>query len=283
MDVVSRAKNPLLYGLFFSDQYPGVLVMAAVSVMAPKVLPLIIPPRVSIRFRLLRDGESSAERKYLRIYRDWDTISQLCYAFYSDDEYTASGSFDLATLLAQGEWLAAGVSLTPPKRTRAVYLTLSESGTFTFNIASGEGGNPGTPGVVQARVRVDGVLASREVVLVEKPSDGQWRMAGYGPTLNGEGTIDVRVTDGSLYAIGLDDWGTVFTADLAVTVDQTIRPSIFTGWLYRITEPGTLPAAEPEWWPSEGDNASRLLGTARAIAVRYYQPLAHGPLPVELL
>ncbi|MGE6790897.1 hypothetical protein ACQKFS_02590 [Pseudomonas guineae] len=161
---------------------------------------------------------------------------------------------------------------------------MAESGTLTFNITNGEGGgNPGTPGVVQARVRIDGALASREVVLVEKPSDGQWRMAGYGPTSGGEGTIDVRVTDGSLYAIGLDDWGKVFTADLVVTAGQTIRPSQYGGWLYRITEPGTLPATEPQWWAAEGDNAPRLLGTARAIAVRYYQPLAHGPVPVEII
>ncbi|WP_339079617.1 hypothetical protein [Pseudomonas sp. TMP9] len=182
------------------------------------------------------------------------------------------------------DWFLIGLDDAPPPRVRAAYLTLTESGTYTFNITSGEGGGtPGTPAVVQARVRVDGLLASREVVLVEKPSDGQWRMAGYGPTPDGEGTIDVRVTDGSLYALGVDDWGTAFTADLAVTAGQTIRPSQYSGWLYRITEPGTLPATEPQWWAAEGDNVPRLLGTARAIAVRYYQPLAHGPVPVEIL
>lgn len=200
-------------------------------------------------------------------------------------EFTQPYSVDLAALLAQGEWLACAVDDAPPRKTRAVYLTLTESGTYTFNITNGEGGGgaTGEPATLPASVKVGGVPASREVVVIEKPSDGQWRLAGYGPTPGGAGSIDVRVTDGSLYAIGLDDWGTVFTADLVVAVDQTIRPSLFTGWLYRITEAGTLPATEPDWWPAEGDNASRLLGTARAIAVRYYQPLAHGPLPVELL
>lgn len=245
------------------------------------------PPAISLRFRLLREGEVTAGVKFLRLYRGWDSLAQVIMVFWAeagDGEYTQTCSVDRATLLAEDEWLAVGVDDAAPRKTRAVYLSLTEAGTFTFNITSGEGGgNPGTPGVVQARVRVDGALASREVVLVEKPSDGQWRMAGYGPTPNGEGTIDVRVTDGSLYAIGLDDWGTVFTADLAVTAGQTIRPSQYSGWLYRITEPGTLPATEPQWWAAEGDNAARLLGTARAIAVRYYQPLAHGPVPVEII
>jgi hypothetical protein len=250
------------------------------------VLAYIAPPTALLRFRLLRDGEPTAGRKRLRIFRDWESVGELALVFEAElGEFTRAVPVDLATLLAQGEWLVTGIDPAEPRRTRAVYMTFSASGTYTYNITSGEGGdgNPGTPAAVYARVRVDGLLASREVVLVEKPSDGQWRMAGYGPTPGGEGTIDVRVTDGSLYAIGLDDWGTVFTADLAVTAGQTIRPSQYSGWLYRITEAGTLPAVEPEWWAAEGDNVPRLLGTARAVAVRYYQPLAHGPVPVEII
>ena len=88
------------------------------------------------------------------------------------------------------------------------------------------------------------------------------------------------VVDGSLYALGLDDFGIPFSPGLTVEVGRRIRPSVFTGVLYRITEPGALPAAEPTWWPitSEG---SRELGTARAEAVRYYRPLAHGPVTAE--
>lgn len=246
------------------------------------------PPTVALRARLLREGEITTTVKFLRLYRSLASLDQLALVFWAeegDGQFTQTCKVDLATLLAQGDWVALGTDDAPLHKVRMAYLSFTESGTFTFNISSGEGGggNPGTPAIVQARVRVDGALASREVVLVEKPSDGQWRMAGYGPTPGGEGTIDVRVTDGSLYAIGLDDWGTVFTADLAVTAGQTIRPSLFSGWLYRITEPGTLPATEPQWWAAEGDNAARLLGTARAIAVRYYQPLAHGPVPVEII
>ncbi|WP_131192585.1 hypothetical protein [Phytopseudomonas daroniae] len=167
---------------------------------------------------------------------------------------------------------------------RSSYLTLTEGGTYTFNITTGEGGggNVGTPATLTGIVRVDGVPADRQVVVIERPLDGEWRLAGFGPTPGGSGVVDVRVTDGAVYAVGLDDWGLVFTADLPVLAGQTIRPTNFAGWLYRITEGGTLPSAEPEWWAAVGENPSRLLGTARAIAVRYHQPLAHGPLPVEI-
>lgn len=262
-------------------------IMAIPAVTIP-VSSFVRPPKVAIRFRLLREGEVTTTPKLLRIYRDWDTMAKLELAFWAEPgngEFTQTYHVDLATLLEQGEWLACGLDEELPRRTRAVYLSLTEAGTYTYNISSGEGGggNPGQPATVGARVRVDGSLADREVVVLERPNDGQWRLAGYGPTPQGEGVIDVRVTEGTVYALGLDDWGTVYTPSLAVLAGQRIRPLVYAGWLYEITEPGTLPSTEPQWWPAEADNASRPLGTARAIAVRYYRPLAHGPIPVEMI
>ncbi|MFO5941342.1 hypothetical protein ACLBSY_30860, partial [Pseudomonas aeruginosa] len=74
-----------------------------------------------------------------------------------------------------------------------------------------------------------------------------------------------------------------FEPRLAVSLGQRVRPTIFSGWLYEVTEAGVLPAAEPGWWPIEGDNPSRQVGTARLQATRYYRPLSHGPFPVEAL
>lgn len=247
-------------------------------------VPRSVPPKAVIRFRLLRDGEVTAGVKHLRIFRDWTSVSVVCMAFSSiDGEFTKGIEIDLATLVDQGQWLVGGVDYAAPSKTRAVYMSFSESGTYTLNLTQGDGGAAGSPATVSAVVRVDQMPADREVVVLEKPSDGKWRVAGFGAAVYGELNLELRVTDGSFYALGLDDFGIAFAPSLVVSTGQTIRPSQFTGWLYRITEAGTLPATEPAWWPAEGDNASRLLGTARAIAVRYYQPLAHGPLPVELL
>jgi len=79
----------------------------------------------------------------------------------------------------------------------------------------------------------------------------------------------------------VDDFGIPFQADLAVVAGQRIRPSVFAGVLYQVTEAGVLPATEPAWWPITS-GGSRELGTARAEAVRYYRPLAHGPVTAEL-
>jgi hypothetical protein len=117
-------------------------------------------------------------------------------------------------------------------------------------------------------------------VLVERPADGEWRLAGYGPTPGGNGHVEGSFIGGEVYALSLDDFGDAFVPNLEVQVGQRVRPSVFAGVLYQVTEEGVLPATEPEWWPitSEG---SRELGTARAEAVRYYRPLAHGPVTAE--
>ncbi|XEG73339.1 hypothetical protein QA447_03570 [Pseudomonas sp. abacavir_1] len=247
------------------------------------------PPKVRIQFRVLREGEVTSGPKFVRLYRSWLTISQVAMAFCTGEgdgrgtnDLTQAYNVDVATLLAQGEWLACGVDDAPPRKTRAVYLTISDSGVLTYNITSGEGSGGGASAEITARVRVDGVLAEREVVFVEKPSNGQFRIAGYGPAQDGESVIDLKVTDGLVYAVALDDWGTAFQPSLSVAEGQVIRPTVMLGWLYRVTQAGQLPAVEPTWW-DESMQGPQPLGTARAEVVRYYRPQAHGPQPVELI
>jgi hypothetical protein len=243
----------------------------------------IAPPKISLRFRVLRDGVVTQSGKYIRIYRDWDSMGKLELVFTADQEFTDVSAVDLATLLEQDQWLVCGLDASPPKMTRATYMSFAQSGTITFNITSGEGGQAGEPAQVEARVRVERVPVSREVVLVERPFDGEWRIAGYGPTPGGSGEIDLRVVGGDVYALAVDDYGVQFVADLAVQVGQRIRPTQYTGWVYEITQAGQLPSVEPAWWAAVGENPSQPLGTARAVARRYFQPIAHGPVPVEVI
>lgn len=240
-------------------------------------------PRVMVGFRVLRDGEVTPGYKRLLMYRGWDSTDRLCQVFDTvDGEFSLGRSIDLAELLAQGEWLVAGIDDAPPRRTRALYMAFSESGIYTYNITSGEGGQQGNPAQLAGLVRVERMPANREIVLVERPADGEWRLAGYGPTPDGSGVIDVRVVGGDVYALGLDDYGVAFVPDLAVQVGQRIRPTQYAGWVYEITEAGQLPPVEPVWWAAQGENPSQPVGTARAVARRYFQPIAHGPVPVEV-
>lgn len=258
--------------------------MAVVKGRAIPIQAYAPAPTALLQFRLLRDGEVTAGEKELRLYVDWSDMDVPALIFVGD-ELTRAQRIALATLQSI-EWIAIARDDLPPRRARATYLNLSAGGIYTFDITSGSGGGGGgQPARLAAMALVEKLPASREVVALERVVDGSWRVAGSGITdSSGLADLDLRVTpSGRVYALSVDDFGAPFQANLPVSVGQRIRPSVFGGWLYEITEPGVLPPTEPEWWPAQGDNASRPLGTARAIAVRYYRPLAFGPQPVEVL
>lgn len=205
---------------------------------------------------------------------DFTTLAIFNTAYQSTQIFLASA--------IDGERLLLATDGAIPKRAAGRYPTISEDVTIAIDLNDGTGGGAaGQPATLAARVRVDGLEAAREVLAVERQTDGAWRVAGN--LRSADGALDLRVTGGEVYALAIDDYGTVFQPNLAVAVGDTIRPSVYAGWLYRITEAGVLPASEPAWWPIDGDNAPRPLGSARAVAVRYYRPLAHGPVPVEMI
>jgi hypothetical protein len=251
------------------------------SIVLPQTVsrPQVVLAR--IRFRITRDGEVSPGRKYLRMTQSIHAGSQLYVGLEAlDGEYTPWVDLPLQLLTDQADWLVVVEDLTAPRRADGQLLQIPGAGTYTINISTGAGGAT-EPAALGALVRLDGLPGSREVVVVERPPSGDWRVAGHGVSgADGVLALDLDVTEGSLFAVGLDDFGTAFSPGLSVEVGRRIRPSVFAGVLYEITEPGVLPATEPAWWPitSEG---SRELGTARAEAVRYYRPLAHGPVTAE--
>ncbi|TBW40138.1 hypothetical protein E0E54_00745 [Azotobacter chroococcum] len=243
-------------------------------IVAPQVL--ISLPQVGARrtltVRLTRDGEQSANLKVCRLLNmDMALLAVFGTAYQSVQTFLASA--------VDGDRYLFAIDEASPKRAAARYPTISEDTTFNIDLNDGSGGTVGEPATLQARVRVDGFDAAREVLAVERQTDGIWRIAGNLRTA--DGSLDLRVTGGAVYAMAFDDYGTLYQPNLAVAVGDVIRPSTFAGWLYRITQAGSLPASEPAWW--DGNTAGpQDLGSARAEVVRYHRPLAHGPVSVEM-
>lgn len=236
-----------------------------------------------VRFRVLVDGEATATRKTVRLCMGAGSQLRETLLIYSVVEHTPYLLVDDRTWLSRDTWLVIveDMEATPPLY-RGALLEIEEAGTYTINMETGSGSEGGDPAAAQAIVRVDRLPAARDVVALERAPDGSWTVAGYGTSAAGALELQMRVRDGRVYAVSVDDYGLAFLPGLAVTPGQRIRPSVFAGVLYEVTEPGTLPVAEPEWWPITVTD-SREIGTARAVAVRYYRPLAHGPWPVEMI
>mgnify|MGYP007082583034 CR=1 FL=1 len=186
------------------------------------------------------------------------------------------------------EVLAQAYEYSEPRLGISRWPTLSETANrLLFNLTESGGGNqvPTVDARLKAVATVDSVWASREMVVVERMDDGQWRVAGYGYSEAGVlKSLGLKVTtSGTLYAIGMDDYGKQFAPGIELAVGERVRPTQYTGWLYEVTQAGQLPSVEPEWWPASDVNPPRLVGTVWLKAVRYYQPVAHGPVPAEFV
>ena len=246
-----------------------------------RVLDVDYLPRVPLSVSVFRDSEASQD--YLVEALEADTGNMLMIFVPTGP---ATQWFQRA--LIYREVLIRVYEYSAPRLGVMRWPTLSEATTsLAFNVTEHEGGSqvPTVPARIESAAAVSGVREAREVVVIERMDDGQWRVAGQGETIpDGMAELDLEVTtSGTLYAMSIDRYGSRFVPMAPVAVGDLIRPTRFAGWLYRVTEAGQLPSVEPEWWPIEGDNPSRPLGTARAIAVRYFRPLAHGPVTVEML
>ena len=80
--------------------------------------------------------------------------------------------------------------------------------------------------------------------------------------------------------IAFQNGGHKFKPNHQYVKGDIVRPTFFDGWVYEVIEPGTS-TTEPVWWvDAHGDNIGNI-GTAKAKAVIYHQPLVHGPIAKE--
>lgn len=137
-------------------------------------------------------------------------------------------------------------------------------------------------GTLEATVRIQNLPGARQIVALELPATGDWRVCG-SATSGPDGTANLNIealTDSAIYAVAIDDWGKPFIPNTPVLFGEVIRPTQFLGWMYRCTSPGTLPSEEPDWWNAMAE-IPQPVGTAMLQAERHYQPIAHGPVDIE--
>lgn len=232
----------------------------------------------TLSVRLTRDGEVTATPK-LAMLLSPDTLTVRAL-FICTDVASPPQKF-LSTAVDRPHLLLAKDEVAPP-RAAARYPVISEDVELSLDLNDGSGSGGGIPAALPATVKVDGVPANRDVVALERVPSGEWRVAGYGATVDGNLDMDLRVAGaGGVYVVAMDAWGTVFQPSLNVAEGVLIRPTVFMGWMYLVTQAGQLPAVEPDWW-DDSLQGPQPLGTARAEVHRYYPPQGLGPLPVEL-
>lgn len=241
---------------------------------------VVLPALRKVTCAVTRDGSTTPGVKVVRIFKDPSNPVPVA-VFFLKGGLPVTQPF-LASAFT-GDWVAIAIDDAAPRLGGVKFVNVNQDLTITFDLSEGSGSNPGSPGAVDAVVRVVGQPAARRLVAVELATDGHWRLVGEGSTdTGGDGELEVKVTHSAqVFVVAVDTWGVPFQANLAVAVGDVIRPTLFRGWVYTITQAGQLPATEPAWW-DETLTGPQALGTARAEVARYFRPLAHGPIPVEM-
>lgn len=160
--------------------------------------------------------------------------------------------------------------------------------------SSGGGGGPVIDG---DRAYLDGIveeihpmtgarqaLANCEVVAFERRGSDYVAMGStYSDGIGGFRLETDVYGGGDVFAFAADFPGVIFQSGVPLNVGDRIRPALANGYVYEIIQPGTAGPAEPVWWPDQGGGTEGDIGTARARARPYYQPVGHGPLKMTLI
>ena len=192
-----------------------------------------------------------------------------------------------------------GIVFTPRPAYRAVMSARrsvqrnGSSQTFILDNSSGGGGPviDGDPayldGVVEEVHPTLGTvrpLANSEVAVFERRGDAYVAMGRALSNVVGEFRVETQVYGGGdVFAFAADFPGVIWSPGVELNLGNRLRPTTNNGYVYEIVEAGVSGATEPAWWADQGDGTEGYIGTARARARPYYQPVGHGPLQMTLV
>lgn len=127
---------------------------------------------------------------------------------------------------------------------------------------------------VAGTVKIDGVAATRDVIVIKDDPAGR-QVVAEGQSA-GDGTFDITYNDwaGSVIVLALDEYGDEFSTETALNMGQVVHPETPNGYVYQVTAAGTTGTEEPAWSTS----GSVTSGGVTFNVLPYYRPVASGPL-----
>ena len=127
-------------------------------------------------------------------------------------------------------------------------------------------------------------LANSEVFAFERRGAEFVAMGSAFSNSQGEFRVETDIYGGGdVFAFAADFPGVTWQAGMALSLGDKVRPTQNNGYVYEIITAGVAGASEPAWWADQGDGTEGYIGSARAKAKPYYQPVGHGPLKMTLV
>lgn len=141
--------------------------------------------------------------------------------------------------------------------------------------SSAENSGAGEPNSYSGTVLVSDQPAARNVVALALDGETPYQLARtVSDPSTGAYTLEWNGYTGQILITVHDDYGVPHVPGEARGVGERIHPSVYTGYVYDVSETGTL-GTEPAW-PTEA-GAVVVSGTARMVAVPFYKPVSQGP------
>ena len=141
--------------------------------------------------------------------------------------------------------------------------------------SSAENSGTGEPNSFSGTVLVSDQPSARNVVALALDGETPYQLAR---TVSDPSTcaytLDWNGYTGQILITVHDDYGAPHVTGESRGVGERIHPSVYTGYVYDVSETGTL-GTEPTW-PTEA-GAVVVSGTVRMVAVPFYKPQSQGP------
>lgn len=132
---------------------------------------------------------------------------------------------------------------------------------------------------IAGTVKIDGLVASRDVVVIKDDPAGR-EVVAVGQSAS-DGTFDISYSGwtGSVIALAIDEYGQEFKTSKALNQGVIVHPATPNGYVYEVTVAGTTAAEEPVWSTTGTVQSGGVTFSPRA----YYRPVASGPLLPEVI
>lgn len=141
--------------------------------------------------------------------------------------------------------------------------------------SSAENSGTGEPNSFGGTVLVADQPAARNVVALALDGETPYQLARtVSDPSTGAYTLNWNGYSGQILITVHDDYGVPHVTGESRGVGERIHPSVYTGYVYDVSETGTL-GTEPTW-PTEA-GAVVVSGTVRMVAVPFYKPQSQGP------
>ncbi|MGI1092351.1 hypothetical protein ACRCQZ_32045, partial [Pseudomonas aeruginosa] len=136
----------------------------------------------TLAVKVTREGEETPARKIATLYRGTVVTATAMTATFQVYEGETVQRFEASGL--RGQFVIQVTDEGDPRLGIIRWPVLdADTRLLSYDLTEGSGGrDPTDPAKVRAVVTVDGGAASRQVVVIERKLDGEWRVAGVGQT-----------------------------------------------------------------------------------------------------